>query len=77
MTLAGLVGADAEGTQLRRALHAKGVSSAGPARGARRGDDQQDPVLSEGQQQMIRLDRDGDPAAFVAAAEGLLGRFLP
>ena len=43
MTLAGLVGADAEGAQLREALHAKGVSPAGPARRARPADDQQDP----------------------------------
>ena len=34
-------------------------------------------ILSEGQQQLLRLDRDGDRAAFAAAAEGLLGRILP
>ena len=34
-------------------------------------------VLSKGQQQLLRLDRDGDRAAFAAAAEGLLGEVLP
>ena len=34
-------------------------------------------ILSEGQQQLLRLDRDGDRAAFAAAAGDLLGRILP
>ena len=34
-------------------------------------------ILSDGQQQLLRLDRDGDRAAFAAAADGLLGRILP
>ena len=34
-------------------------------------------ILSDSQQQLLRLDRDGDRAAFAAAAAGLLERILP
>ena len=77
VTLAGLVGADAEGAQLREALHAKGVSRLALHEGPGVQTISKTRILSEGQQQLLRLDRDGDRAAFAAAAEGLLGRILP
>ena len=77
VTLAGLVGADAEGEQLREALRAKGVSRLALHEGPGVATITKTRILSEGQQQLLRLDRDGDRAAFVAAAEGLLARILP
>jgi D-beta-D-heptose 7-phosphate kinase / D-beta-D-heptose 1-phosphate adenosyltransferase len=77
VTLAGLVGADAEGEQLREALRAKGVSRLALHEGPGLQTISKTRILSEGQQQLLRLDRDGDRAIFAAAAEGLLGRFLP
>ncbi len=77
VTLAGLVGADVEGALLRDALHAKGVARLALHEGAGVQTISKTRILSEGQQQLLRLDRDGDRAAFAAAAEGLLGRILP
>jgi D-beta-D-heptose 7-phosphate kinase/D-beta-D-heptose 1-phosphate adenosyltransferase len=77
VTLAGLVGADAEGEQLREALRAKGVSRLALHEWPSLQTISKTRILSEGQQQLLRLDRDGDRAAFVAAAEGLLARILP
>ena len=77
VTLAGLVGADAEGAQLREALHAKGVDRLALHEGPGLQTISKTRILSEGQQQLLRLDRDGDRAAFAAAAEGLLERILP
>jgi D-beta-D-heptose 7-phosphate kinase/D-beta-D-heptose 1-phosphate adenosyltransferase len=76
VTLAGLVGPDAEGAQLAEVLHAKGVDRqvlhVGPALQTI----SKTRILSEGQQQLLRLDRDGNRAAFAAAAGDLLGRVL-
>jgi D-beta-D-heptose 7-phosphate kinase/D-beta-D-heptose 1-phosphate adenosyltransferase len=77
VTLAGLVGADAEGAQLGETLRAKGVSRLVLHEGPGVATISKTRILSETQQQMIRLDRDGDRAAFVAAADGLLARILP
>jgi D-beta-D-heptose 7-phosphate kinase / D-beta-D-heptose 1-phosphate adenosyltransferase len=77
VTLAGLVGADVEGALLRDALHAKGVARLALHEGPGLQTISKTRILSEGQQQLLRLDRDGDRAAFAAAAEGLLERVLP
>jgi D-beta-D-heptose 7-phosphate kinase/D-beta-D-heptose 1-phosphate adenosyltransferase len=77
VTLAGLVGADAEGMQLREALHGKGVVRVVLHAGPGLQTISKTRILSEGQQQLLRLDRDGDRAAFAAEAETLLRRILP
>jgi D-beta-D-heptose 7-phosphate kinase/D-beta-D-heptose 1-phosphate adenosyltransferase len=77
VTLAGLVGADADGSELRDVLHAKGVDRLVLHQGLGLQTISKTRILSEGQQQLLRLDRDGDRAAFAAAAEELLGRTLP
>jgi D-beta-D-heptose 7-phosphate kinase/D-beta-D-heptose 1-phosphate adenosyltransferase len=77
VTLAGLVGPDAEGAQLVEALHAKGVTRTALHRAPDLQTITKTRILSEGQQQLLRLDRDGDRAAFAAAAEGLLARIRP
>jgi D-beta-D-heptose 7-phosphate kinase / D-beta-D-heptose 1-phosphate adenosyltransferase len=77
VTLAGLVGPDAEGTQLREALHAKGVKLLALHEVAGLPTISKTRILSDTQQQLLRLDRDGDRAAFAAAAGGLLERVLP
>jgi D-beta-D-heptose 7-phosphate kinase/D-beta-D-heptose 1-phosphate adenosyltransferase len=77
VTLAGLVGPDAEGGQLVEALHAKGVTRTALHRAPDLQTITKTRILSEGQQQLLRLDRDGDRAAFAAAAEGLLARIRP
>jgi D-beta-D-heptose 7-phosphate kinase/D-beta-D-heptose 1-phosphate adenosyltransferase len=77
VTLAGLVGADAEGEQLCAALQAKGVSRLALHAGPGLETISKTRILSEAQQQLLRLDRDGDRAAFIAAAEALPGRILP
>jgi D-beta-D-heptose 7-phosphate kinase/D-beta-D-heptose 1-phosphate adenosyltransferase len=77
VTLAGLVGPDAEGGQLVEALHAKGVTRTALHRAPDLRTITKTRILSENQQQLLRLDRDGDRAAYAAAAEGLLARLLP
>jgi D-beta-D-heptose 7-phosphate kinase / D-beta-D-heptose 1-phosphate adenosyltransferase len=77
VTLAGLVGVDVEGSLLRDALQAKGVARLALHQGAGVQTISKTRILSQGQQQLLRLDRDGNRAAFAAAAEGLLGRILP
>src|SRR5262249_12638433 len=77
VTLAGLVGPDVEGAQLVEALHAKGVTRTALHREPGLQTIVKTRILSEGQQQLLRLDRDGDRSAFAAAAEGLLPRLLP
>lgn len=76
VTLAGLVGPDAEGAQLAEALHAKGVDRQVLHAGPGLQTISKTRILSEGQQQLLRLDRDGNKAAFSAAAGDLLGRVL-
>jgi D-beta-D-heptose 7-phosphate kinase / D-beta-D-heptose 1-phosphate adenosyltransferase len=77
VTLAGLVGADAEGDQLYGTLHAKGVARLALHEGPGLQTITKTRILSENQQQLLRLDRDGDRGAFTAAALGLLDRVLP
>ena len=77
MTLAGLAGADAEGAQLREALRAKGVEQLSLHDGPGLQTISKTRILSDSQQQLLRLDRDGDRAAFAAAAEELLREILP
>ena len=77
VTLAGLVGADVEGEQLVDALRAKGVVRLALHPGPGLQTISKTRILSEGQQQLLRLDRDGDRAAFAAAAEELLEHILP
>ncbi|MGP0066204.1 MAG: D-glycero-beta-D-manno-heptose 1-phosphate adenylyltransferase [Isosphaeraceae bacterium] len=77
VTLAGLVGADVEGSLLRDALRAKGVCRLALHEGPGVQTISKTRILSEGQQQLLRLDRDGDRAACDAAVEGLLRQVLP
>lgn len=77
VTLSGLVGGDPEGTRLRETLAAKGVWHLALHQGTGLGTITKTRILSEGQQQLLRLDRDGDRAAYAAAAEESLGRLLP
>src|SRR5690242_7146358 len=76
VTLAGLVGPDAEGAQLAEALHAKGVDRQVLHVGPDLQTISKTRILFVGQQQLLRLDRDGDRSAFAAAAGDLLGRVL-
>ena len=77
VTLAGLVGADAEGAQLRDALHAKGVTRLALHEGPGLQTISKTRILSDSQQQLLRLDRDGDRAAFAAAAGACWGGSCP
>ena len=77
MTLAGLVGADIEGEQLCDALHVKGVAHLALNERPGLKTISKTRILSEGQQQLLRLDRDGDRDSFAAAAGDLLERVLP
>ena len=65
------------GAQLREALHAKGVDRLALHEGPGLQTISKTRILSDSQQQLLRLDRDGDRAAFAAAAEALLERVLP
>ena len=76
VTLAGLVGTDVEKTQLIEALHAKGVARLALHEGANLETISKTRILSENQQQLLRLDRDGDRAAFAAEAPRLLDHIL-
>jgi D-beta-D-heptose 7-phosphate kinase / D-beta-D-heptose 1-phosphate adenosyltransferase len=77
VTLAGLIGPDDEGTQLREALRVKGIKHLALHEVADVPTITKTRILSDTQQQLLRLDRDGDRAAFAAAAGALLGRVLP
>jgi D-beta-D-heptose 7-phosphate kinase / D-beta-D-heptose 1-phosphate adenosyltransferase len=77
VTLAGLIGTDVDGAHLRDALHAKGVKRLVLHEGPGLGTISKTRILSDSQQQLLRLDRDGDRSAFAAAAAGLLERILP
>ena len=77
VTLAGLIGPDDEGTQLREALRAKGIKHQALHEVADVPTITKTRILSDTQQQLLRLDRDGDRAAFAAAAGALLERVLP
>ena len=77
VTLAGLAGADAEGAQLREALCAKGVKQLSLLQRLDLQTITKTRILSDSQQQLLRLDRDGDRMAFAAASEELLPEILP
>jgi D-beta-D-heptose 7-phosphate kinase/D-beta-D-heptose 1-phosphate adenosyltransferase len=77
VTLAGLVGADPEEAQLREALRSQGVERLALLTGAGLRTITKTRILSDTQQQLLRLDRDGDRAAFAAVAADLLERALP
>ena len=77
VTLAGLAGADTEGVQLREALHAKGVTKLSLLQRPDLQTITKTRILSDSQQQLLRLDRDGDRMAFAAASEKLLPEILP
>jgi D-beta-D-heptose 7-phosphate kinase / D-beta-D-heptose 1-phosphate adenosyltransferase len=77
VTLAGLVGPDVERIHLLEALRAKGVVRLVLHEGPDLQTISKTRILSEGQQQLLRLDRDGDRAAFAAEAPALLERILP
>ena len=77
VTLAGLVGSDQDGGQLRQGLTNKGVERLVLAERTGLATICKTRLLSDSHQQLLRLDRDGDRAAFAAAAEELLERVLP
>jgi D-beta-D-heptose 7-phosphate kinase / D-beta-D-heptose 1-phosphate adenosyltransferase len=77
VTLAGLVGADVEGAELRETLLAKGVNQLALTMGPGLTTISKTRILSDSQQQLLRLDRDGDRAAFAAAVTELLELILP
>jgi D-beta-D-heptose 7-phosphate kinase / D-beta-D-heptose 1-phosphate adenosyltransferase len=77
VTLAGLVGADPEGAQLRDTLRAKRVERLALHEGPGLATISKTRILSDSQQQLLRLDRDGDRVAFVAASSGLLELTMP
>jgi D-beta-D-heptose 7-phosphate kinase/D-beta-D-heptose 1-phosphate adenosyltransferase len=77
VTLAGLVGADIEGAQLREALRAMGVNHELLREEPGLATISKTRIVSDRRQQLLRLDRDGDKSAFAAAAAGLLERALP
>jgi D-beta-D-heptose 7-phosphate kinase/D-beta-D-heptose 1-phosphate adenosyltransferase len=77
VTLAGLVGTDAEANQLREALGSKGVERRNLLARAKLQTISKTRMLSDTQQQLLRLDCDGDCAAFAAAAGELLESVLP
>jgi D-beta-D-heptose 7-phosphate kinase / D-beta-D-heptose 1-phosphate adenosyltransferase len=76
VTLAGLAGADVEGTRLREALRAKGVNRLSLLGRPDLQTITKTRILSDSQQQLLRLDRDGDRTAFAAASEKLLPEIL-
>jgi D-beta-D-heptose 7-phosphate kinase / D-beta-D-heptose 1-phosphate adenosyltransferase len=77
VTLAGLAGADSEGSRLREALCAKGVTQLFLLQRLDLQTITKTRILSDSQQQLLRLDRDGDRVAFAAASEKLLPEILP
>ncbi len=77
VTLAGLVGTDLEGAQLREALLARGVKQLTLVERPELSTISKTRILSDTQQQLLRLDRDGDLAGFAAVAEEVLEHVLP
>ena len=71
VTLAGLIGLDPEGAQLREALLSKGVNRLAVIERAILRTITKTRILSDSHQQLLRLDRDGDREGF-AALEGEL-----
>jgi D-beta-D-heptose 7-phosphate kinase/D-beta-D-heptose 1-phosphate adenosyltransferase len=77
VTLAGLIGADAEGTQLRRVLASKGVERLALVEHPDLMTVTKTRILSDTHQQLLRLDRDGDRGRFAALDQLLLDQVLP
>lgn len=77
VTLAGLVGADAEASQLHKALHDHGVECLVLHEQHRVVTITKTRILSDNHQQLLRLDRDGDRAVFAASAVRLLELITP
>jgi D-beta-D-heptose 7-phosphate kinase / D-beta-D-heptose 1-phosphate adenosyltransferase len=77
VTLAGLVGADAEGTQLRQVLVSKGVGRLALVEHPDLTTVSKTRILSDSHQQLLRLDRDGDRSQFAALDQILLDQVLP
>jgi D-beta-D-heptose 7-phosphate kinase / D-beta-D-heptose 1-phosphate adenosyltransferase len=69
VSLAGLIGTDPEGKQLREALQSRGVERLALFERAELNTITKTRVLSDTQQQLLRLDRDGDRTVFAAVAE--------
>jgi D-beta-D-heptose 7-phosphate kinase / D-beta-D-heptose 1-phosphate adenosyltransferase len=76
VTLAGLVGSDTEGAQLRDALLQKGVERLKLVERPGLKTISKCRILSDTQQQLLRLDRDGDRSAFATVAEEMLDSIL-
>ncbi|WP_337176256.1 D-glycero-beta-D-manno-heptose 1-phosphate adenylyltransferase [Paludisphaera sp.] len=77
VALAGLIGPDVEGEALREALAAKGVAGPGLVERPGLATVSKTRILSEAHQQLLRLDRDGDRAAYAAFEDDLLAHALP
>ncbi|MDR3622640.1 MAG: D-glycero-beta-D-manno-heptose 1-phosphate adenylyltransferase [Paludisphaera borealis] len=77
VTLAGLIGADAEGAQLRQVLASKGVERLAFVEHPDLTTVTKTRILSDTHQQLLRLDRDGDRGRFAALDQLLLDHVLP
>lgn len=77
VTLAGLVGPDAEADDLRASLRGRGVHRLILHTGPGIATVTKTRILSDAHHQLLRLDRDGDRNAYAAAAPTLLGEVLP
>jgi D-beta-D-heptose 7-phosphate kinase/D-beta-D-heptose 1-phosphate adenosyltransferase len=76
VTLAGLVGPDAEADDLRASLRSRGVHRLILHTGPGIATVTKTRILSDAHHQLLRLDRDGDRNAYVAATPALLGEIL-
>jgi len=77
VTLAGLIGTDAEGEQLRQVLASKGVERLALVEHPDLTTVSKTRILSDTHQQLLRLDRDGDRNTFAALDQLLLDQVLP
>jgi len=76
-TLAGLIGADAEGALLRETLAARGVDRLALVERPEIDTVSKTRILSDSHQQLLRLDRDGDRERFLEFEDELLSGVLP
>jgi D-beta-D-heptose 7-phosphate kinase/D-beta-D-heptose 1-phosphate adenosyltransferase len=77
VTLAGLIGTDEEGTQLRESLRSKGVRRLSLVERPELETICKTRILSETHQQLIRLDRDGEREDYARLEEDLLDQAMP
>ncbi len=77
VTLAGVIGEDAEADRLRVALAARGVAQVELVARPGVATVCKTRILSDSYQQLLRLDQDGEKSAFSAATAELLARILP